>query len=67
MHAGIITADIPDHFPIFLISKDLMLDSSNEPIHIPKREIIDTSITYFKNLLPILDGKHPLNENSPKK
>ena len=23
MHSGIITADISDHFPIFLISKDL--------------------------------------------
>ena len=34
MHSGIITADISDHFPIFLISKDLMLDSSNEPIRI---------------------------------
>ena len=26
LHSGIITADISDHFPIFLISKDLMLD-----------------------------------------
>ena len=34
MHSEIITADISDHFPIFLISKDLMLDSSNEPIRI---------------------------------
>ena len=48
MHSGIITADISDHFPIFLISKDLMLDSSNEPIHITKREINDKSIAYFK-------------------
>ena len=39
MHSGIITADISGHFPIFLISKDLMLDFSNEPIHITKREI----------------------------
>ena len=42
MHSGIITADISDHFPIFLISTDLMLDSSNEPIHITKREINDS-------------------------
>ena len=41
MHSGIITADISDHFPIFLISKDLMLNSRNEPIHIVKREIND--------------------------
>ena len=33
MHSGIITADISDHFPICLISKDLMLDSRNGPIH----------------------------------
>ena len=65
MHSGIITADIPDHFPIFLISKDLMLDSSNEPIHITKREINDKSIAYFKTLLSIVDWKHVLNENSP--
>ena len=39
MHSGIITADISDHFPIFLISKDLILDSSNElTIHITKRK-----------------------------
>ena len=47
MHCGIITADISDHFPIFLISKDLMLDSSNEPIHITKREIDDKSMGVF--------------------
>ena len=38
MNSGIITADISDHFPIFLISKDLMLDSSNELIHITKEK-----------------------------
>ena len=65
MHSGIITPDISDHFPIFLISKDLMLDSSNEPVHITKREINDKCIAYFKNLLSIVDWKHPLNENSP--
>ena len=36
MHSGIIKADISDDFPIFLISKDLMLDSSNEPIQSEK-------------------------------
>ena len=65
MHSGIITADILDHFPIFLISKDLMLDSRNEPIHITKREIYDKSIAYFKTLLPIVDCKHGFNENFP--
>ena len=65
MHSGIITADFSDHFPIFLISKDLMLDSSNEPIHITKREINDRSIAYFKTFLTIFDWKHVLNENSP--
>ena len=65
MHSGIITADISDHFPIFLISKDLMLDSSNEPIHITKREINDKSIAYFKTLLSIVEWKHVLNEDSP--
>ena len=43
-----------------------MLDSSNEPIHIAKREINDKSITYFKTLLSIVDWKHVFNENSPK-
>ena len=38
MHSGIITADISDHFPIFLISKDVMLDSSNESIQTKKQE-----------------------------
>ena len=65
MHSGIITADISDHFPIFLISKDLLLDSNNEPIHITKREIKDKCIAYFKTLLSIVDWKHVLNENSP--
>ena len=65
MHSRIITADISDHFPIFLISKDLILDSSNEPIHITKREINDKSIAYFKTLLSIVDWKHVLNEDSP--
>ena len=65
MHSGIVTADISDHFPIFLISKDLMLDSSNEPIHITKREINYKSVAYFKTLLSIVDWKHVLNENSP--
>ena len=65
MYSGIITADISDHFPIFLISKDLMLDSSNEPIHKTKREINDKSTAYFKTLLSIVDWKHVLNENSP--
>ena len=37
MHSGIITADISDNFPIFLISEDLMLHSSNELIRITKR------------------------------
>ena len=64
MHSGIITADISDHFPIFLISKDLMLDSSNEPIHITKREINDKSTAYFKTLLSIVDWKHVFNKNS---
>ena len=65
MHFGIITANISDHFPIFLISKDLMLDSSNEPIHITKRELNDKSVAYFKTLLCIIDWKHVRNENSP--
>ena len=63
MHSGIITADISDHFPIFLISKDLTLDSSNEPILITKREINDKSTAYFKNLLSIFDWTHVRNEN----
>ena len=66
MHSGIITADISDHFPIFLISKDLlMLDSSNEPIHVTKREINEKSIVYFRTLLSIVYWKHVLNGNSP--
>ena len=51
MHSAIITADILDHFPIFLISKDLMLDTSNESMHITKGEINDKSIAYFKTPL----------------
>ena len=65
MHSGIIIADILDHFPIFLISKDLMVDSRNEPIHITKREIYDKFIAYFKTHLPIVDCKHGFNENFP--
>ena len=65
MHSAIIAADISDHFPIFLISKDLMLDSSNERIHITKREINNKSIGYFKTLLSVVDWKHVLNKNSP--
>ena len=42
-----------------------MLDTSNEPIHITKREINDNSIAHFKTLLSIVDWKHVLNENSP--
>ena len=44
MHSGIVTADISDHFPIFLILKDLMLDFTNEAIHLTKWEIDDKSI-----------------------
>ena len=65
MHSGIITADIKDRFPIFLISKDLMLNSSNEPLHITKREINDKFIAYFKTVLSIVEWKHVLNENPP--
>ena len=60
MHSGIL-----DHFPISLTSKEFMLDFSNEPIHIAKREIYNKSIAYFKTLLSIVDWKHALNENSP--
>ena len=42
-----------------------MLDSSNEPIHITKREINDKSIAYFKTPLSIVNWKHVLNKNSP--
>ena len=38
IHSGIITTDISDYFPIFLISKYLMLDFSNEPIYIKKEK-----------------------------
>ena len=65
MHSTIITANISDHSPIFLLSKNLMLDSKNEPIHITKREINDKSIAYFKTLISIVDWKHVLNKNSP--
>ena len=65
MHSGIIAADISGQFPIFLNSKGLMLDSSNEPIHITKREINDKYIAYFQTLLSINDWKHVLNEDSP--
>ena len=60
MHCGIL-----DHFPIFLTSKDFMLDFINDPIHIAKREIYNKSTAYFKTLLSIVDWKHVLNENSP--
>ena len=43
MDSGIVTADILDYFPIFPISKDLMLDSSHKSIHITKREINNKS------------------------
>ena len=56
MHSGIITADISDHFPIFLISKDLMLDSSNEQIHITKRAINDKSKPILKLFSLLLTG-----------
>ena len=39
-----------------------MLDSSNELIHITKREINDKYIAYFKTLLFIVDWKPVLNE-----
>ena len=63
MHSGTITVDILDHFPISLISKDLMLQSRNEPI--AKWEIYDKSKARFKTLLPIVDCKHVLTENFP--
>ena len=62
--SGIITADISDHFPIFLISKDLTLDSSTEPMHITRREVNDKSIAFFKTLLSIADWKRVFDENS---
>ena len=46
MYSGIMIAEIADNFPIFLVSKDLMLHFSNEPIHITKQEINDKSIAY---------------------
>ena len=64
MNSGIITTNISDHFSIFLISKGLMLNSSNEAIHITKREINDKSIAYFKTLLSIIDWKHVLTKIS---
>ena len=64
MHSRIITADVSDHFPVFLISKNLMLDSCHESIHIIKREINNQSISYFKTLHSIVDWKHMLNEDS---
>ena len=42
-----------------------MQDSSNEPIHIAKREINEKSRAYFKTLLSIVDWKHVLKESSP--
>ena len=54
-HSGIITVGFSDNFPIFLILKEFMLDSSNELIHITKREINDKYIAYFKTLLFIVD------------
>ena len=61
-HSGIITVGFSDNFPIFLILKEFMLDSSNELIHITKREINDKYIAYFKTLLFIVDWKPVLNE-----
>ena len=46
MYSGIITADISDHFPKFLISNALMADSCNESICIAKQEISNKSITH---------------------
>ena len=66
MHSGIITADISDHFPIFLISKNLMLEASNQPTYITKPEINDESIACFATLLSVIDQKHVLKKNSPK-
>ena len=43
MSSWIITADISDHFPVFLISENLILNSSNELIHLTKQEINDKS------------------------
>ena len=61
MHSGIITADLSDHFPTFIIFKDLTVDSSNEPIYLTKPEINDKSIADFKTPLSIADWKHVLN------
>ena len=57
MNSRIKTVDISNDFPVFLISKNLILDSSNEPIHITKREVNDKLIN--------IAYKHVLNENSP--
>ena len=62
VHPEIITTNIPDHFPIFLISQDLMLDSSNELIHITKAEINHKCMAYFKIIFSIVDWKHVLHK-----
>ena len=43
MSSWIITADISDHFPVFLISENLILNSSSELMHLTKQEINDKS------------------------
>ena len=63
MHSGIVTVDILDHFTIFIIPKDLMLDSRNEPIHITKREVYDIYIACFKTLFFIYVATFTLHLN----
>ena len=56
----------PRYPPILPMPPTLFsMSSSNESIHITKREINDKSIGYFKTILSVVDWKHVLNENSP--
>ena len=56
----------PRHPPILPMPPTLFsMSSSDESIHITKREINDKSIGYFKTILSVVDWKHVLNENSP--
>ena len=48
LHSGIITADISDLFPTYLISEELMLDSSNKLIHITKQELMANLYVFLK-------------------
>ena len=64
--SGVITTDISDHFPIFIVNKEVKSDKASNKIEVMKRNLSQSNVNKFITSLQSTDWNTVLNDPDPQ-